>query len=128
MPQKRHLSWDTFEKSQRCRMKDVFFEIYLRCLKDVSRKASFLRCLWDAFEMSLSTETWLRYLGDVSCRWVTTLTFHVCFQVSMSSSPPVSSYLLYITLEILTNSYKDKKFRQEEINLWQGQRQIRILV
>ena len=79
MPQKRHLSGDTFERSQRCRMKDVFLEIYLKCLKDVSRKTSFLRCLWDVFEMSLSTETWLRYLRDVSCRWVTTLTFHVCF-------------------------------------------------
>ena len=79
MPQKRHLSWDTFETSQRCRMEDVFLEIYLKCLKDVSRKTSFLRCLWDVFEMSLSTETWLRYLRDVSCRWVTTLTFHVCF-------------------------------------------------
>ena len=79
MPQKRHLSWDAFKTSQRCRKKDVFFEMYLRYLKDVSKKTSFLRCLWDVFEMSLSTETWLRYLRDVSCRWVTTLTFHVCF-------------------------------------------------
>ena len=72
MPQKRHLSWDAFKTSQRCRKKDVFFEMYLRYLKDVSKKTSFLRCLsqrrpnWDVSETS--------HAG-----WVTTLTFHVCF-------------------------------------------------
>ena len=57
-----------FETSQRCRKKDVFFEMYLRCLKDVSKKTSFLRCFWHVFEKSLSAETWLRCLRDVSCR------------------------------------------------------------
>ena len=48
MSQKRHLSWGAFGNSQRCRKKDIFFEMYLRCLKNVSQR----RPDWDVSETS----------------------------------------------------------------------------
>ena len=56
---KRHLFWDIFETS---------YEIFLRRLKDVTKKTSFLRCFWEDSEISLSMEIWLRSLRDISCR------------------------------------------------------------
>ena len=64
--QNKHLFWDMFETSLRGHKKGIFFEIYWRCLKDVSKKISFLRCFWEVFEMSLSMEFCLRHLKDIS--------------------------------------------------------------
>ena len=66
--QNKHLFWDMFETSLRGHKKGIFFEIYWRCLKDVSKKISFLRCFWEVFEMSLSMEFCLRHLKDISCQ------------------------------------------------------------
>ena len=66
--QKRYLFWDIFETSWRLHKKDIFFEMHLRRLKDVRKKSSFLRCFLDVSEMSLSVETWLRSIRDISCR------------------------------------------------------------
>ena len=41
----------------------------LKRLKDVTKKSSLLRCVWEVFEMSLSMEICLRSLRDISC-WV----------------------------------------------------------
>ena len=74
-----------FETPHRCHRKDVFFEMFLRRLKDVTKKTSFLRCIWDVLktsqkshlfwdvskevsEISLSMVIWLRSPTDISCR------------------------------------------------------------
>ena len=84
MSHERHLLWVVFETSSRRHIKDVFLEMYSRRLKNVSKKTSFwrciwefskmsqerhlLRCIWDVSKMCLSTKTWLRCLRDVLCR------------------------------------------------------------
>ena len=68
MSRKRLLFRDMFKKSYRRHKKNIFFEMYLRRLKDVSRKLSLLRCFWDVSEMSVSLEIWLRSLWDISYR------------------------------------------------------------
>ena len=80
--------WDVFLKHQkyfremflRRHGEDIFFEICPRRLKGVTKKTSFLRCIWDVLktsplrcfweipEISLSMEIWLRSLRDISCR------------------------------------------------------------
>ena len=52
----------------RCFGKGIFFEMFLRRLKDVTKKTSLLRCFWEVSEISLSMEIWLRSLRDISCR------------------------------------------------------------
>ena len=42
--------------------------MYLRRLKDISKKSSLLRCFWEVSEMSLSMVIWLRSLRDISYR------------------------------------------------------------
>ena len=44
------LARDVFETSQRRREKDIFFEICLRRLKDVTQKTFFLSCIWDVLK------------------------------------------------------------------------------
>ena len=46
------LARDVFETSQRRYGKDIFFEICLRRLKDVTQKTSFLGCFWDVLKTS----------------------------------------------------------------------------
>ena len=48
----RNLFWDICETSWRRQMKNIFFEIYLGRLKDVTKKTSFLRCIWDVLKTS----------------------------------------------------------------------------
>ena len=42
--------------------------MYLRRLKDVTKKTSLLGCFWEVSEISLSMEIWLRSLRDISYR------------------------------------------------------------
>ena len=42
--QKIHLFWDMLETSERRHTKDIFFEMFLRRLKDITKKTSPLRC------------------------------------------------------------------------------------
>ena len=65
---KRHLFWDVFETFERRHKKDIFFEMYLRLLKDVTKKPSLLRYFGEVFEISLSMEIWLKSLRDISYR------------------------------------------------------------
>ena len=46
------LACDVFETSQRRRGIEIFFEIYLRRLTDVTQKRSFLRRIWDVLKTS----------------------------------------------------------------------------
>ena len=55
---------DVFETSQRYHGKDVFFEMFLRRLIDVTEKPSFLRCIWDVLKTSQKS----RLFWDVSER------------------------------------------------------------
>ena len=59
------LARDVFETSQRRHGKDIFFEICPRRLKDVTQKASFLKCFWDVLK-AISFEMSLRGLWDIS--------------------------------------------------------------
>ena len=69
VPTKRFISWVFLTvPRQRRYTKDIFFEMLLRGLKDVTKKTSLLRCLWEVSEISLSMEIWLRSLRDISCR------------------------------------------------------------
>ena len=62
---KKHLFWDVFETSYRGHKKDIFFEMYLRHLKDVSTKTSFLRCIWDVLKRSQKKTSFFRCIWDV---------------------------------------------------------------
>ena len=58
-----------FETSQRRHGKDIFFEMFLRRLKGVTKKTSFLRCIWDVSRTSqkvISFEMFARGHWDVS--------------------------------------------------------------
>ena len=46
------LARDEFETSQRRHGKDIFFEMFLRRLKDVTKKTSFLRRIWAVLKTS----------------------------------------------------------------------------
>ena len=59
--------WDVSEICPR-RPKDVTKKTsFLKCIWDVTKKTSLLRCFWDVSEISLSMEIWLRSLRDISC-------------------------------------------------------------
>ena len=60
------LARDVCETSQRRQGKDLFFEMHLRRLEDVTKKISFLRSFWEVSEISVSMEIWLRSLRDIS--------------------------------------------------------------
>ena len=59
------LARDVCETSQKRQVKDIFFEVYLRRLKD-TKKISFLRSFWEISEISVSMEMRLRSLRDIS--------------------------------------------------------------
>ena len=65
---KKHLFWDILNMFQRFHTKDVFFEMFLRRLKNVIKKSFLLRCFKEFSEMSLLMKIWLRSLRDISCR------------------------------------------------------------
>ena len=63
-----HLFWHMHETLKRRLTKDIFFEMSLIGLKEVTKKSSLLRCFLEVFEMSLSMEIRLRSFKDISCR------------------------------------------------------------
>ena len=77
------LARDVFETSQRRHGKDIFFEMYLRRLKDVTKKTSFLRYFWDVLKTPKKrhlfwdvSERTLRYLSQWRSDWDLSETSH----------------------------------------------------
>ena len=72
--------------------------MYLRRLKDVSKKTSLLRCFWEVFEMSLSMEICLRHLKDISCRLgallpiTKVISYHLVNHINLWSSIELMNY------------------------------------
>ena len=48
----KHLFWDMFETPERRHLKNIFSEMYLRRLKELTKKTSFLRRIWDVLKRS----------------------------------------------------------------------------
>ena len=98
---------DVFETSQRRHRKgiffeyrkDIFFEMFLRRLKDVTKKTSFLRCVWNVLKTSQKShlfwdvsERSLRCLSQWRSAWDLSETSHVGWVSTFSHIEKVATF------------------------------------
>ena len=91
------LARDVFEMSLRCHGIDILFEIcsrhlflmFLRRHKDVTKKTSFLRCLWDVLKTSQKSHPF--WLFVLLCTWFR-VTWALFPQIALMPKYPKNRY------------------------------------
>ena len=73
----KHLFWDMFKTPERRHLKNIFSEMYLKRLKELTKKTSFLRCIWDVLKRSQKRHLFLDVFETPSRRLKKVVSFEM---------------------------------------------------